>query len=114
MHTIEATDGSPDFQSALLAIAQDPEIRRLALRLAGDLELAEDARQEAYYAVRRVRNPEEIKDLRAYFCTVLANKVRRLRGQLREAVLVEDFEHLAETHQEPAVTRLRSRRQSVC
>lgn len=113
VYSITPVGGPIAFQQALLAIAQDPQIRELASRLAGDPGLAEDALQEAYYAVRRTRNPEEIKDLRAYFCTVLSNKVRRFRGQLREAVLLENFEYLAEAHQGESSCNLTSVEETV-
>lgn len=93
-------DGCADFLQTLLAIVRDPDIRKLALSLAGDPDLAEDALQEVYYAMARVRNPECIDNLRGYVYTVLANTVRRLRGQLRSAVPVEDSERLAEMRQD--------------
>lgn len=61
---------------------EDPQVRRFALRRAGGPDLAEDALQEAYCAVGRVKDPTQIRDLRAYFCRVLINEVNRLRGQL--------------------------------
>jgi len=89
-------DGLTDLHRELLAIRNDPEVRSLARRRAGALDLAEDALQDAYCAVAGVKNPERIKDLRAYYCRVLINKVYDLRGQLG-ATLVEDFETLVET-----------------
>ena len=88
------------FLQALLPIVLDPAMQKLALSLAGDPDLAEDALQEVYYAMARVRNPEAIDNLRGYVYTVLANTVRCLRGQLRSAVLVEDMERLAEVNQD--------------
>ena len=96
MPNINPPDGRPDFHRELLAIRNDPEVRSLARRRAGAPDLAEDALQEAYCAVAGVKNPERIKDLRAYFCRVLINKVYDLRGQLG-ATTVEDFEALANT-----------------
>ncbi len=44
---------------------------RLASGYAGDPHLAEDALQEAYWAVSQVRDAQRIENPRAYFCTVL-------------------------------------------
>ena len=98
--TTAPDDGCSGFLRTLLAIVREPGIRKLALSLAGDPDLAEDALQEVYYAMARVRNPEGIDNLRGYVYTVLANKVRCLRGQLRSAVLVDDSERLAEMRQD--------------
>jgi hypothetical protein len=98
-----APDRNPDrarqrFLEQLLGIRQDPKVRRLALRRAGDVELARDALNQAYYAVAR-RGPEGIKDLRAYYCRTLINVVNDLRCQ-STASLTEDFERVAESHQD--------------
>ena len=98
LHSTTTPDGRTGFQQELLAIREDPKVRSLALRRAGDPELAEDALQEAYCAVAGLKNPQRIEDLRAYFCRVLINEVYHLRGQLR-ATLVEDFESLVEVRQ---------------
>ena len=98
LHRTTTPDGRTGFQQELLAIREDPQVKGLALRRAGDPELAEDALQEAYCAVAGLENPERIEDLRAYFCRVLINEVYHLRGQLR-ATLVEDFESLAGARQ---------------
>ena len=51
--------------------------------------MAEDALQETFYALARIRQPQHIDDLRKYFCKVLIHSVYRLRGQLG-AVTVDD------------------------
>ncbi len=79
---VDAPGGPPGFQHKLLAIRQDPRIEALALRRAGDPELAKDALQSAYWSAARVDHPESIKDLRAYFVRVLVREVYRLRAQL--------------------------------
>jgi len=75
-------DGRSEFLRQLLEIRQDPQVRSLARRRAGSLDLAEDALQEAYYAVAKVKNPGQISNLRAYFCRVLVRNADELRGQL--------------------------------
>jgi DNA-directed RNA polymerase specialized sigma24 family protein len=55
------------FDQDLTRVAQDPATRRLAERRAGTRELAEDAPQETYCAVERAKNPETMRDLRAFF-----------------------------------------------
>ncbi len=73
------------FPPELLDIWADPEVRRLAVRRAGDPDLAEDALQQAVCAVAQMGNLGRIKDLKAYFCRVLINEVYHLRGQLAAA-----------------------------
>jgi DNA-directed RNA polymerase specialized sigma24 family protein len=86
----------PSFQDELTRIWQDPQIRRLALRRAGRRDLADDALQETYYSVARVKDPDHIKNLRAFFCRALINQISHLRGQLNP-IPVEDPEMLAGT-----------------
>lgn len=86
------------FLEGLLAIRHDPKVKSLALRRAGDVELAQDALSQAYYAVAR-RGPEGIQNLRAYYCRTLINAVNGLRHQFA-AILTEDFERVAESHQD--------------
>jgi len=88
----------PSFYDELARIRQDPQIWRLALRRAGSRELAEDALQETYYSVARVKDPGHIENLRAFFCRALINQISHLRGQLNP-VPVEDPEMLAATRQ---------------
>jgi Sigma-70 region 2 len=91
-------DGWSDLLEQLVAIREDPKVKHLARARAGDSELAEDALQETYYAVARLRNPERIVDLRAYYCRVLLRNIHRLRSQLG-AILIEDFGVVADTCQ---------------
>lgn len=79
-----------DYLERLAAIREDPKVKKLARTRAGDSELAEDALQETYYAVARLRNPKGIADLRAYYCRVLLRNIHKLRSQLG-AILIEDF-----------------------
>lgn len=90
-------DEGSDFQRELLKIWEDPKVRSLALRHAGDLDLAEDALEDAVWAVGQM-DPETIRNLRAYFCTVLIHKAHRLRNQLG-ATSVADPEILGGTRQ---------------
>lgn len=91
-------DGWSDFLEQLTVIREDPKVKSLARSRAGDSELAEDALQEAYYAVARLENPERIVDLRAYYCRVLLRNIHRLRSQLG-AILIEDFGVVTDTCQ---------------
>jgi DNA-directed RNA polymerase specialized sigma24 family protein len=87
----DASDGSPDFQQELLAIRQDPPVRRIALSWAkGDADRAEDALQTAYLKVAAVADPERIENLRAYYLRVLKNEIT---GQyaLSQPVLLGDL-----------------------
>jgi len=60
-----------DFQQELLSTRQDPKVMRLALRWAGNRELAEDALQTVYCRVASVQHPESIVNLHAYFLRAL-------------------------------------------
>ena len=91
-------DGQSEFLRRLVEIQQDPQVRGLARRESGNLDLAEDAMQEAFYAVAKVKNPEEIENLRAYFCRVLVRESHRLRGQLG-AYPVDDVSVVADARQ---------------
>jgi DNA-directed RNA polymerase specialized sigma24 family protein len=75
VHSIIPADGLAGFRQQLAAIREDPQIRSLALRFAGARDLAEDALQSAYCSVGKVKHPERLKNLRAYFVTVLRNEV---------------------------------------
>jgi DNA-directed RNA polymerase specialized sigma24 family protein len=79
-------DSRSDYLERLAMIREDPQVKKHAHRRAGDLELAKDVLQEAYYAMAKM-DPEHIEDLRKYFCTVVSHMAYRLRGQLRVAVV---------------------------
>ena len=97
-------DPRPGFLLELQDIREDPEVKQLALRRARNRELAEDALQEAYWAVARVADPAAIRDLRAYFRQVLIREVYHLTGQLG-ATVVEDLTGLLDTRQSKADNR---------
>ncbi len=97
MHSIDPADSRAASRQQLAEIREDPRNKGVALRHAGHPALAEDALQSAYYAVARLENLEQIKNLRAYFCKVLIREVHRERGQLG-AALVDDFPRVVETH----------------
>ena len=52
-----------------------------------DPELAEDALQETFYALARIKDPSGIKNLRAYFYRVLIRVVHQLRSEDRRTNL---------------------------
>jgi len=87
-----------DYFQRLLAIREDAHIRRVAQTRAGDIELAEDALQQTFDAMARIKDPSGIEDLRAYFCRVLIRVIIALRGQLR-AILPDDLAALADAAQ---------------
>ena len=87
-----------DYLQRLLAIGEDAQVRRLAWARAGDLELAEDALQQTYDAMARIKDPGGIEDLKAYFCRVLIRVINALRGQLG-AILPDDLTGLADANQ---------------
>lgn len=81
--------GRADYLELLAAIREDPQVRRLARPRVGDPGVAEDALQETFYAMAKIEHPEQIDDIRKYFCKVLTRNVYRLQGQLK-AVAVDD------------------------
>jgi DNA-directed RNA polymerase specialized sigma24 family protein len=78
VYTINPDDEPAGFRQELLALWQDPQVRSLALKWAGDVYLAEDVLQTTYCRLRAVKHLERIDNLRAYFLTVLKNEVYRL------------------------------------
>jgi DNA-directed RNA polymerase specialized sigma24 family protein len=69
------------FADRLALLREDPGVQSFARRIARNRELADDALQEAYYAVSRVKDPTAIKDLRSYFCRAVRNKVTGMSQQ---------------------------------
>jgi DNA-directed RNA polymerase specialized sigma24 family protein len=92
-------DTPPSFHAELTRIWRDPQIWKLALRRAGNRDLAEDALQETFYSVARVNDPSHIENLRAFFCRALINQISHLRGQLNP-IPMEDPEMLAGPRQQ--------------
>jgi|ERR1039457_3670784 hypothetical protein len=75
--------GPASFHEELLSICTAPETWRLALRRAGSRDLAEDALQETFYSVSRVKDPGHIENLRAFVCKALIHEIYHQRGLLR-------------------------------
>ena len=69
----------------------DPQIRRLARRITGNAEAASDALQNACMAILRHPSLEDIKNMRAYFITVLRRQVAHVQGPPSE-IPVADFD----------------------
>lgn len=82
-------------RSRLLEIWQDPQVRGYARRCAGDHDVADDALQNTYYVIARLKHLAEIENLKAYFYRVLGHEIGHELGNRRE-VLVEDFARVAE------------------
>jgi DNA-directed RNA polymerase specialized sigma24 family protein len=93
--SISAAERS-DYLDHLTVIREDPQVKKLARARAGDPDVAEDALQETFYLLARLRQPQHIDDLRKYFCKVLIHSVYRLRGQLG-ATTVDDAGGLVDT-----------------
>lgn len=87
------------FGDEVARVAQDPGVRRLARRWAGDSDLAADALQETCRTVTQTKNPENIHDLRAFFCKSLINEIAHQRAR-PQPVLVEDIGMTADLRQE--------------
>jgi hypothetical protein len=86
--SISAADRS-SYLDQLTLIREDPQVKKLARARAGDPDMAEDALQETFYLMAKIRQPQRIDDLRKYFYKVLIRSIYRLRGQLG-AVAVDD------------------------
>ena len=72
-----------DGYDELAAIASDPDMRRHARRVAGDL--ADDVLQETWYLVAQARHRGAIGNLRGYFYRTMVNTSRQMRQELTRA-----------------------------
>jgi Sigma-70 region 2 len=88
---LTSPDGPPSFEQEILSLASDPGVKALAYRCTGDWYLAEDAIQEAQYAMLRLKNPERITNRRAYFCKVVTRAGIRMRS-VPGTVSLDDLE----------------------
>jgi DNA-directed RNA polymerase specialized sigma24 family protein len=104
LESTTSPDGRSEFLRQLLEIRQDPQVKSLAWRHAGSPDLAEDALQEAFYAIAKVKHPGEIRNLRAYFCRVLVKTAHKLRGQLG-AFPVDDVAGVADARQDMIISQ---------
>lgn len=86
------------FLDDVAKLAEDPDVRRLAERRAGSRELAEDARQETFRAVAQIKDPESIRDLRAFFCKSLIHEINHQLAR-PAPVLTEDIGTISERRQ---------------
>jgi DNA-directed RNA polymerase specialized sigma24 family protein len=80
---------SPDYRQQLAVIRQDPKVSGLALKWAGDPDLADDALQNVYcrLAARSRSDLARIENLYAYFVTTLKHEVYRQYSAGREIPL---------------------------
>jgi DNA-directed RNA polymerase specialized sigma24 family protein len=85
----DAPGGSSDFQQELLALRQDPQVKRFAWKLAGDLDLVEDLNQTVCCKLAGLKDPERIENLRGYYFRVLRNEAAKLYT-LRQETPLED------------------------
>jgi DNA-directed RNA polymerase specialized sigma24 family protein len=85
----DAAGGSSDFQQELLAIRKDPQVRRLAWKLVGDLDLVEDLNQMVCCRLVALKHPERVGNIRAYYFKVLRNEATKLYV-LRHEIPFED------------------------
>jgi DNA-directed RNA polymerase specialized sigma24 family protein len=91
LDNVDAPGGSSDFQQELLGLRQDPQVRRLARKLVGDLDLAEDLIQTACCRLAALKHPKRIENVRAYYLRVLRNEATRLYA-LRQETSSEDLD----------------------
>jgi DNA-directed RNA polymerase specialized sigma24 family protein len=85
----DAPGGSSDFQQELLALRQDPQVKRFAWRLVGDLDLVEDLNQTVFCKLAALKHPERIGNLRGYYLRVMRNEATKLYT-LRQETPFED------------------------
>lgn len=86
------------FHVELVALSQDPEMLRLAIRRAGNRDLAVDAIQETARAIGERKSPEAIENLRAFFYVALIHEIDHQLGR-PAPILVEDASSLADPGQ---------------
>jgi hypothetical protein len=98
MNNADPADRPTDPRCRLFEIWLDPQVRGYTRRCAGDRDLADDALQNTYYLISRLKHLAEIENQKAYFYQVLRREIARERGQLG-AILVEDFVRAAEDRQ---------------
>ena len=89
MANTDAPGGSSDFQQELLALRQDPQVKRLAWKLVGDLDLVADLNQTVCCKLAGLKHPERIENLRGYYFRVLRNEATKLYT-LRQETSLED------------------------
>jgi hypothetical protein len=94
-------DRSSDFPRQVQEILQDPKVIAFAVRRVGR-ELAKDVLQSAYLHIISVQHPEDIRNLRSYCFTTVANEIRALYA-LSRPVLVDDVETLTSPQPSPAL-----------
>jgi hypothetical protein len=70
----------PGFMERLAEICKDPKVRGFAIKRAGfgRSDIAEDAIQETFWAVAKVRDPSRIDNLRVYFLRALSREITQL------------------------------------
>jgi hypothetical protein len=95
-------NGSSDFQRQVQEILRDPKVIAFAVRRARNPDLADDALQSAYLHIISVEHPENIRNLRSYCFTTVANEIRALYT-LPRPVLVDDVETITAPQPSPAL-----------
>jgi sigma-70-like protein len=78
LDSTDAPGGSSSFQQELLALRKDPQVKRLAWRLVGDLGLVEDLHQTVCLRLTALKHPERIENIRRYYFRVMRNEAARL------------------------------------
>src|ERR1700730_6723987 len=91
MSSTESPGGAASsFHHELLALWRDPKIWRLAVRRAGSRDLALDALQDTFYTVARVKDPDHIENLPAFFRTALTHEIdHQRRWELRACPMAD-------------------------
>jgi DNA-directed RNA polymerase specialized sigma24 family protein len=93
-----ADESAASFMERLAVIREDPRIRSFALRRAGlgRRDIAEDALQETFFAVAKVRDPGRIDNLRVYFMRALSRQITQLLASLTAVPTagIDEAEHV--------------------